>query len=78
MPRREDASDEELYRKSAAGDTDAFRELVLRYENMVVGYFARRVHDSGTAEDLAQEVYLKLWRHAGRYTVKAKLSLIHI
>jgi len=67
-------SDEELYLLCAQGDKEAFRKLVIQYQDMVVGYFVRRLGDVALSEDLAQEVLVKLWKHADRYTVRAKFS----
>lgn len=46
---------------------EAFRDVVIAHEPAVRGWIARRVQDSGRAEDLTQEVFLRAWRHADRY-----------
>jgi RNA polymerase sigma-70 factor (ECF subfamily) len=75
MSHLRDQPDEVLYVMSGRGDEEAFRCLVERYMNLVVGYFVHRVGGGGQqAEDLAQDVFFKLWRHAARYSVKAKFS----
>jgi len=69
-----DEADEKLYVLCAEGNPEAFQYLVERYQNLLVGYFMRRAGEAGIAEDLAQEVFIKLWRTAERYTVRARFS----
>src|SRR6266446_1388123 len=61
-------------------DSAAFTELVKRYWNQVFGQFYRRLRDREEAEDLAQEVFLRLYRHRKRYQPRAKFAtwLFHI
>jgi len=74
MPDLRDEADERLYVLCAEGNTEAFRCIVERYQNLLVGYFMRRAGETSIAEDLAQEVFIKLWRSAGKYTVRARFS----
>jgi RNA polymerase sigma-70 factor (ECF subfamily) len=62
------------------GDPGAFAELVERYWGPVVGRFFRQLGDRQEAEDLAQEVFLRLFRARGRYRARAKFStwLFHV
>jgi RNA polymerase sigma-70 factor (ECF subfamily) len=62
------------------GDVVAFAELVERYWGPVVGRFIRQLGDQQEAEDLAQEVFLRLYRARRRYRVRAKFStwLFHV
>ncbi len=55
-------TDEELARAHLAGDRDAFRELVLRYQSRIVTLLYRYTRDQGIAEDLGQEAFLRLYR----------------
>jgi RNA polymerase sigma-70 factor (ECF subfamily) len=57
-------SDSELLALAAAGDQKAFAELVGRYRDKVFGLAYRYVRDRQDAEELAQEIFLKVWRHA--------------
>jgi RNA polymerase sigma-70 factor (ECF subfamily) len=57
-------SDEELLALAAAGDQAAFAQLVLRHQDQVLGLAYRYCRDRQDAEELAQEVFLKVWRHA--------------
>ncbi|HYG62036.1 MAG TPA: sigma-70 family RNA polymerase sigma factor [Thermoanaerobaculia bacterium] len=67
-------SDAELVAQARGGSQDAFRELVLRFERPVFSLVARMVHDPATAEDLAQEVFVKAFRRLDTYDPQRKLS----
>jgi RNA polymerase sigma-70 factor (ECF subfamily) len=66
--------------RARRGDAAAFAELVERYWPSVVGRFCRQLGDRQEAEDLAQEVFLRLYRARSRYQPRAKFStwLFHI
>jgi len=65
MP-RQTVSDEELMQAIAAGD-EAFAELVQRHRPRVYRLVRAYVRDPEHAEDLAQEVFCRVSRHAGNY-----------
>jgi RNA polymerase sigma-70 factor (ECF subfamily) len=56
------------------GREDAFRELVRRYERPVFSLIFRMVRDSATAEDLAQDTFIKVLNHIDKYRPEFKLS----
>ena len=56
------------------GDDDAFSKLVVRYQDRLVGIFSSLVHDVGAAEDLAQDVFLRIYRAKSGYQPTAKFS----
>jgi RNA polymerase sigma-70 factor (ECF subfamily) len=56
------------------GRDAAFRELVRRYERPVFSLVFRMVRDRETAEDLAQETFVKVLNHIDRYRPEFKLS----
>jgi RNA polymerase sigma-70 factor (ECF subfamily) len=58
------ASDEALLVLYANGDSDAARELAQRLVPRILGYASRTLADRAEAEDIAQEVMLRLWRAA--------------
>lgn len=51
----------------AAGDEAAFERLVARHGSAVLNTVRRFVGDTGRAEELTQEVFLRIWRAAPRY-----------
>ena len=67
-------TDIELAASAAQGSQDAFRELVRRFERPVYSLVLRMVQDPATAEDLAQEVFVKAFRRLGTYDPQWKFS----
>ena len=61
-------------------DPGAFAELVERYWNKLFDRYYRQMRDRQEAEDLTQEVFLRLYRHRKRYRPQARFStwLFHI
>ncbi len=55
-------------------DAQAFEELMLRYQNRVLSLLAHLVGSRDLAEDLTQEVFLRVYRARNRYTPGAKFS----
>jgi RNA polymerase sigma-70 factor, ECF subfamily len=56
-----------LLRRSAAGDNDALLALHKRYANLVYSMAWRVLQDVGLAEEVTQDVFMKLWRQGQRY-----------
>ena len=56
-------SDEALLASIANGDQAAFETLYGRYADLVYSIALRVVADQGIAQDVAQEVFLRIWRH---------------
>jgi RNA polymerase sigma-70 factor, ECF subfamily len=63
-----------------ADDQLAFSELVQKFQHRLVGVMHHLVGQHQEAEDLAQEVFLRVYRHRKQYSPKAKFStwLFHI
>ena len=57
-----------------AGDDTSFELLLQRYRRPVVNFLFRMVRDSGAAEDLAQEVFLRVYRARKEYEPNAKFT----
>jgi RNA polymerase sigma-70 factor (ECF subfamily) len=57
----------------AQGEEGAFRELLNRHQGAVYGFARRFLRDAQEAEDIAQEVFLRLYRTAARYRSRASL-----
>lgn len=58
---------EDLLARSAAGDVQAFAAVYDATFARVLGLALRVVRDRAQAEEVVQEVYLDVWRHAGRF-----------
>jgi RNA polymerase sigma-70 factor (ECF subfamily) len=56
------------------GDDRAFTELAERYGSRVLGYFCRQLGDRSEAEDLTQEVLMRLYRSRDRYQPRARFA----
>jgi RNA polymerase sigma-70 factor (ECF subfamily) len=56
------------------GDTRAFEELMARYQQSVANLLYRSLGDAAEAEDLAQNVFIQVYKSAARYRVSAKFS----
>ena len=56
------------------GDRAAFAELVEKYKQPVMNLVYRTLHDEAEAEDLAQNVFLQVYKSARRYESRAKFS----
>ncbi len=69
-----DDIDVALMYRIAEGDEQAFRQLVERHQNAVVGTVARMLNDPTEAEDIAQLAFLRIWKHAKRWRPEAKFT----
>jgi RNA polymerase sigma-70 factor (ECF subfamily) len=67
-------TDAELVARALKGRQEAFREIVLRFERPIYSLVARMLQDPATAEDLAQEVFIKAFRRLDTYDPQRKFS----
>ena len=70
----DETPDEELMLAAGRGRVEAFEALVGRYEAALVRYFFRCGWNRARAEDLAQEVFVKLYTHSRDYEPTAKFT----
>ncbi len=70
----ENSLDVALMARIGAGDHAAFRSLVERHQDAVVGTVAKMLGNPAEAEDISQQVFLRLWRHARHYRPEAKFT----
>ena len=66
--------DAELMLRVKQGEVDAFEELVEKYKQPVTNLIYRTLPDATEAEDLAQNVFVQVFKSAHRYRVSAKFS----
>ena len=67
-------SDVQLMLDVKAGDDDSFDLLLKKYRTPLVNFLYRMVRDVPTAEDLAQEVFLRVYRARKKYSPSAKFT----
>ncbi len=67
-------SDLELMLRVQNGDAESFELLLNRYRLPLVSYFVRMVRDRALAEDLAQEVFLRVYQARQRYQPEARFT----
>lgn len=70
----EDAEDVRLMRLVARGDTSAFENLIERHQALVAGTAARMLGSNSDVEDIAQQVFIRVWKSARRYVPRAKFT----
>src|ERR1700752_2517448 len=67
-------SDVQLMLDVKAGDDASFNLLLQKYRTPLINFLFRMVRDSATAEDLAQEVFLRVYRARKQYSPSAKFT----
>jgi len=65
---------DETLRRAAGGDHDAFAELIRAHEEMVFSIALHFFHDRARAEEIAQEVFLQMYRRLGEIESPAHLT----
>lgn len=60
-------SDNQLMNRMSSGDMEALSAIVLRHQRGLVGFLTRLSGNRDTAEDLAQETFLRVYQSSGRY-----------
>lgn len=73
-PSNDDAEDVRLMRLISRGDTAALEELIERHQTLVIGTVARMLGSNSEVEDIAQQVFIRVWKSAGRYEPRAKFT----
>src|SRR6187401_1318833 len=70
----EDADDVRLMQLVGRGDTRAFEQLIEKHQTLVAGTVARMLGSSSDVEDIAQQVFVRVWKSAKRYVPRAKFT----
>src|SRR5205823_9437712 len=71
---QDDAEDVRLMQLVAGGDTTAFEQLIERHQSLVAGTVARMLGSNSDVEDITQQVFIRVWKSAGRYVARAKFT----
>lgn len=67
-------SDNQLMIRMGNGDRGALSSIVLRHQRGLVGFLTRLSGDRTTAEDLAQETFLRVFQSCGRYRPEGRFT----
>src|SRR6266704_4764673 len=70
----EDADDVRLMQLVGRGDTQAFEHLIEKHQTLVAGTVARMLGSNSDVEDIAQQVFIRVWKSASRYVPRAKFT----
>lgn len=70
----DDAEDLRLMKLIGRGDTVALEQLIERHQALVVGTVARMLGSNSDVEDIAQQVFIRVWKSASRYVPRAKFT----
>jgi len=70
----DDADDLRLMQLVGQGDTNAFEKLVEKHQALVAGTVARMLGSNSDVEDIAQQVFIRVWKSARRYVPRAKFT----
>ena len=70
----DNAEDVRLMALVGRGDTAAFEDLIERHQSLVAGTIARMLGSNSDVEDIAQQVFIRVWKSAGRYVARAKFT----
>src|ERR1700712_4726799 len=66
--------DAQLMLRVKDGDDESFRLLLEKYRNPVIHFVFRMVQDRAVAEELSQEVFLRVYRSRASYEITAKFT----
>ena len=67
-------SDSELMLRVKKGEISAFNQILEKYQRPIINFIYQFVGSKGKAEEIAQEVFLRIYLARGRYRVRAKFS----
>lgn len=67
-------SDAQLIRRIQSGEKEAFEAIFTRYSQIITTHIARIVRDNAVAQDLVQEVFLRVWTRADQWNARGKVK----
>ena len=71
---QDESSDAAIMLRVAEGDESSFNYLVGKYHRSMISFLFRMVHNQAVAEELAQEVFLRVYRSRESYRAEAKFT----
>lgn len=74
MSAKVEATDEELLARYRRGDDAAFRVLVKRHQRGIFNFALRQVHVPSTAEDIVQDVFVRVVQNIGTFKDEARFT----
>ena len=74
MSNMQELSDNEIVRQYLKGDQEALEVLIKRYLKPIYSFVYKNIGDSAAAEDITQEVFVKMWKHLKRFKNDKKFS----
>lgn len=67
-------TDEELIERSISGNSTAFEQLIVRYDQTVLTIAARYTHSSEDAKDIYQETFIRVFKSLSKFQRKSEFS----
>lgn len=67
-------SDYDIVKKCVNGEEDFFEVLISRYKNLVYSVILKMISDAEEANDLAQEIFIKVYKNIDKYSPEYKFS----
>lgn len=67
-------TDAEIMQRAGTGDEACFEFLIAKYRRSIISFLYRMVHNQAVAEELAQEVFLRVYRARATYRAEARFS----
>ena len=74
MPPAEPDEDAQLMLRVRNGDASAMEMLVRKHQNSVYATVARMLNNGPEVEDIAQQVFIRIWKGAGNYEPSARFT----
>jgi len=73
-PSEDESTDSELMQKVKEGNLNAFEEIYRRHSKHVINFAYRMLNDRNSAEEVMQEVFVKVYMQAKKYRPDAKFT----
>ena len=70
----EEIDDKEIIQRYLKGDEKALEILIARYLKPIYGFVYKNVGDTAVAEDVTQEVFVKIWKNLKKFDAKKEFK----